>query len=998
MPYEEAMRRARKSKNGTFLPTPTIPSFMADREARLDRLAPRDLSRELTDNRMAETEEMGFLMTTLDYLARGQYATVGAYKAIEQGGDILGEAWKGLKGETKGSWIDVVEDLVPGHHPWAEIPIGFVGDVVLDPINLVPMAWFGKVGRLLRLPQLLKTADDLTKTTKVMKAVGNRVADVPFVSRQIGKFKPGWELRKVPGAYKKYRDLQLKLNNIRRLVKREMIQRWDEFRKVAKGMGQDPQKAAAELVRLREAGLASEVLPEFKPFYDDVVEGLAKLGKEEVEAGILNPKKMIDDYFPHIFETGEVVEKEGRLVAKKQTGFFTKLKFRSQPFYAKKREFKSIEEAKKAIVEWRKAGAVEEIAPVENWFRGYAIRRFVGESALAWRGFVDDSLGEFGVKLSELHKAGLGAKLDVGKLDDIMGLVEKGDVAAMEKLMGVSIPKGFSLVTATTNLRSPRMKGMFFKEVKKALQEVEGSGVATVAEELGMQDTLFDIFKKMGGRGVIDLRADQAAALVKGGAGDLVYLLPSEYAKQIKQTFKVFGTDESTRGFIRTVDSAVHMWKSMATSMRWPFHMRNAISNTWQMYLADVNTAKIPKRLAEALAVQLKQGKVAGIPAEEVLKIADRYGVRAYGWMGADVPTMLQKELHIIEQRSALARKVGVGDQPLNPFQAVSRLGRKFGTGVEDTARLGVFIDQIKKLGIKGADDVEKIEKAAAHVKKYLFDYTELTDFERKVMKRVFPFYTWLRKNIPVQLESLATKPWKYARLGDLSNAVDHGMQLWPDAAAPPTEQQLMKYHWMKEDNFRRTPWQTSGGWPIYYKIDLPTDDLNKMWRLDTWVSSLTPAWTLAQIGMNVRTWPKPGVISEPGQLSQAPFWMAKAPQWLHKMAGVRPMMDTRTGKAVLGMDPQWKYALKDAFPFLNDWERAYPQAGSLMAESDQGVYSALSYATGIKFRPFDKVEAAMSQGFRVRKAGELVRRAARKRPDLTVEDIKQIFKETLRP
>ena len=40
-------------------------------------------------------------------------------------------------------------------------------------------------------------------------------------------------------------------------------------------------------------------------------------------------------------------------------------------------------------------------------------------------------------------------------------------------------------------------------------------------------------------------------------------------------------------------------------------------------------------------------------------------------------------------------------------------------------------------------------------VKKYLFDYTDLTDFEKNVLKRLMPFYTWTRKNIPLQLEAL---------------------------------------------------------------------------------------------------------------------------------------------------------------------------------------------------------------------------------------------------
>jgi len=214
----------------------TTLDLLKNRDKALDKVAPVNFSRELQDNRMADTEEMGFLMKTLDLFARGQYSVVGAYEAYEKGEPVLPAAWKGLKGETKGSWIDVMERVIPGRHPWVEIPMGFAGDVIVDPINLVPMAWYGKVGRLLKLPDLLKAADDLTKTTKIMKTVGRKVAEAPAISRQLERFIPGHTLRKVPGAYELYGNLQRKLNDIRRLSRREFIQRWDDFRKVARGL------------------------------------------------------------------------------------------------------------------------------------------------------------------------------------------------------------------------------------------------------------------------------------------------------------------------------------------------------------------------------------------------------------------------------------------------------------------------------------------------------------------------------------------------------------------------------------------------------------------------------------------------------------------------------------------------------------------------------------------------------------------------------------------
>ena len=50
-------------------------------------------------------------------------------------------------------------------------------------------------------------------------------------------------------------------------------------------------------------------------------------------------------------------------------------------------------------------------------------------------------------------------------------------------------------------------------------------------------------------------------------------------------------------------------------------------------------------------------------------------------------------------------------------------------------------------------------------VKKTLFDYSDLSSFERNVLKRVIPFYTWTRKNIPAQIEGILKNPQRYQKI-----------------------------------------------------------------------------------------------------------------------------------------------------------------------------------------------------------------------------------------
>jgi len=426
---------------------------------------------EIAENRLLQDDEMGWFMTTMDYLARGNYAMANMAMAsvkgeLGEGGMSAAEAaWEGFSAKKRTTFVDVMQEITPGKNPWVEYPVGFALDVIVDPINLIPMAWFGKVGKLLKLPQLIKAANEVSGATRVMKKAGMMLSDLPPIDKLGKAFKPGWELRKVPGAYKMYRDLQLNLQFIRRNVKRELEGNWDAFRKTAKGLGQDPDVAAAKLIELREAGKAGEVLEEFKPFYDNIVNGLERLAKEEGKEGIL--KTTVKDYFPHVLEKGKVVKdpKTGRVFVKKQKGFYTKLAYRQNQFFAKAKKFKTIEDLKLQILEWQKIkGFAQEIAPVDNWFRGYAVRRFVGESAVAWKRFIDDALVKFGTPFNEVIEKQLGKSLG-----DLEKLSEEGFFKLFPEF--VKLQKGASFVTATANLRSPAMQELFGKQLKEALQQ-----------------------------------------------------------------------------------------------------------------------------------------------------------------------------------------------------------------------------------------------------------------------------------------------------------------------------------------------------------------------------------------------------------------------------------------------------------------------------------------------------------------------------------------------
>jgi hypothetical protein len=92
----------------------------------------------------------------------------------------------------------------------------------------------------------------------------------------------------------------------------------------------------------------------------------------------------------------------------------------------------------------------------------------------------------------------------------------------------------------------------------------------------------------------------------------------------------------------------------------------------------------------------------------------------------------------------------GVGGAAKDTLPAV-KAGRAAGTNVEDFFRGALF----NKLGRGGhSPGVAADASDALH-----FDYDALTGFEKNVMRRAMPFYTYARKNLPLQLETMIHQP-----------------------------------------------------------------------------------------------------------------------------------------------------------------------------------------------------------------------------------------------
>jgi len=233
--------------------------------------------------------------------------------------------------------------------------------------------------------------------------------------------------------------------------------------------------------------------------------------------------------------------------------------------------------------------------------------------------------------------------------------------------------------------------------------------------------------------------------------------------KEIGDLLNKFTSPKDTNAFLKFYDVNLRIWKGAVTSYFPAFHVRNMGGNVYNNWLAGVNDIGSYK---DAFRIQAGHNiNVKGFSSKEIKQLAEDRGVIRTGAFGKDVESLLDDTWKVAEQDTQkLIRSFTNKRRTLERGKSAIGVPRAIGTVIEDNAKLAHFVSKIKQ-GVSPDD-------AAKSVRKYLFDYTDLTEFEKTVMRRVFPFYTWTRKNIPLQIESLVRTPGKPAAIGDIINSL----------------------------------------------------------------------------------------------------------------------------------------------------------------------------------------------------------------------------------
>lgn len=235
--------------------------------------------------------------------------------------------------------------------------------------------------------------------------------------------------------------------------------------------------------------------------------------------------------------------------------------------------------------------------------------------------------------------------------------------------------------------------------------------------------------------------------------------------------------------FVKGYDKFLNYWKSV-TLISPGFHMRNLFGNYANSYVAGMSFADLGTYTTSSIT-----------DFQTFYRIKDQAINQGIDTLEAADQEIYRRVLDFFESGGSQTRK-GTRDLELLKDSVgkdmlkgdTTKFKKAYSQIVKANFDLAEYMDDIQRYSLyqwalknKGGDVVdilraqgatEDVINNAVRARAYetvsgaLFDYQNLTTFERDVMKRVFPFYTFMKNNFIFQAKSLLAEPFKYAQMG----------------------------------------------------------------------------------------------------------------------------------------------------------------------------------------------------------------------------------------
>ncbi len=296
--------------------------------------------------------------------------------------------------------------------------------------------------------------------------------------------------------------------------------------------------------------------------------------------------------------------------------------------------------------------------------------------------------------------------------------------------------------------------------------------------------------------------------------------VPEQLHEVMALLTKATGPDQLP-GLFRYFDKLTNLFKSWAIASP-GFIMRNGIGGMFNNYLIGVDAGRYGEFLKADFAFTTAFNKTGDI--EKALAAVPGRLNEQYRLLHAS--GVLAETDRISDAAFGLSRSLGQGDQTRDAFgwlgnNPVTRAVYNGNSRMERVLRGAAGMDAAAKTG--------SLDGIYESVFKAHFDYADLNRFEVNWMKRISPFYTWTRKNLPLQMEMLFKNPKAYNRYNIFKKNIE---SVTPEEDLVPS--------WMRDRLNIRLPFTNKDG-QMYILPDLPFTSLNMFTNVDELAGQINP-------------------------------------------------------------------------------------------------------------------------------------------------------------
>lgn len=389
--------------------------------------------------------------------------------------------------------------------------------------------------------------------------------------------------------------------------------------------------------------------------------------------------------------------------------------------------------------------------------------------------------------------------------------------------------------------------------------------------------------------------------------------------------------DEVLRGY----DKAQGFLKTIYTVPNPAYHLRNLYGDSLNAFLGDTSANSF-RRAAQVLETRVVKHK------------AER---SAGQFAGGATPTRLTKPIKINgksyshgqllkEAESVGAISQGFIGRELTDLTGKSGPLQRLSQYREDLPRLATYLSA-RERGLNPS-------QASEWVQKHHFDYADVTSFERKVARRIIPFYTFFARNTRLQASKVFTRPGKVATFAKVLNdsAQAAGFKDYDEYAKN-----------LKDYEQRGLPVPILVGGKVYNAFVTPPEtDLNQLTahpgdQLQSLANRVTFFKTVGELALNYSVFFQGPIQDEQHPLVEAPPQVGSLPGIVRKKLGItNDWINPKTGRKSWAWPSKVDYTIRSLPEGNFTLGQMLPDRGT---RNQTPAQSRLAFATGVRTTPY---------------------------------------------